>query len=163
MKKLLFALVLSVLFTNLTFAQNIYFIDIQKIMNTSKKGKEYKKELKAKIDYYKEKLDKIQKEIEDIEKQLESPVLNPEAKKKKEEKIKQLKAEGIKLQMQAEEELQKIKAQAERKLVKDIKNIVEKYAREHNIDIVLVGGTLYQDKAIDITDEILKLYDKGVK
>ncbi len=163
MKKLLFALVLSILFTNLTFAQNIYFIDIQKIMNTSKKGKEYKKELKAKIDYYKEKLDKIQKKIEDIEKQLESPVLNPEAKKKKEEKIKQLKAEGIKLQMQAEEELQKIKAQAERKLVKDIKNIVEKYAREHNIDIVLVGGTLYQDKAIDITDEILKLYDKGVK
>ena len=163
MKKLIFAFFLAISLTGFATAQNIAFVDVLKIMNTSKKGEEYKKELKAKIQYYKEKLDKIQKEIKEIQKQLESPVLSPEAKKKKEEKLKQLKTEGIKLQIQAEQELQKIKAQAERKLVKDIQKIVEKYAKEHNIDIVLVGGTLYQDKAIDITDEILKLYDKGAK
>ncbi|WP_297454851.1 OmpH family outer membrane protein [Persephonella sp.] len=163
MKKLIFAFFLAISLTGFATAQNIAFVDVLKIMNTSKKGEEYKKELKAKIQYYKEKLDKIQKEIKELQKQLESPVLSPEAKKKKEEKLKQLKTEGIKLQIKAEQELQKIKAQAERKLVKDIQKIVEKYAKEHNIDIVLVGGTLYQDKAIDITDEILKLYDKGAK
>ena len=163
MKKLIFAFFLAISLTGFATAQNIAFVDVLKIMNTSKKGEEYKKELKAKIQYYKEKLDKIQKEIKEIQKQLESPVLSPEAKKKKEEKLKQLKTEGIKLQIKAEQELQKIKAQAERKLVKDIQKIVEKYAKEHNIDIVMVGGTLYQDKAIDITDEILKLYDKGAK
>ncbi len=163
MKKLIFAFFLAISLTGFATAQSIAFVDVAKIMNISKKGEEYKKELKAKIQYYKEKLDKIQKQIKEIQKQLESPVLSSEAKKKKEEKLKQLKTEGIKLQIQAEQELQKIKAQAERKLVKDIQKIVEKYAKEHNIDIVLVGGTLYQDEAIDITDEILKLYDKGAK
>lgn len=163
MKKVIFAFFLMISFVSIAVAQTIAFVDVPKIMNTSKKGEEYKKELKAKIQYYKEKLSKIQKQIKELQKQLESPVLSPEAKKKKEEKLKQLKTEGIKLQIKAEQELQKIKAQAERKLVKDIQKIVEKYAKEHNIDIVLVGGTLYQDKAIDITDEILKLYDKGAK
>ncbi|MDQ7055697.1 MAG: OmpH family outer membrane protein [Persephonella sp.] len=117
--------------------------------------------------YYQSKLDSIDKQIAQIQKQLESPVLSEEAKKKKKKRLAELKEEGQKVQQEAERELSQMKAKAERELILDIKRITEKYAREHNIDLVFIGGAIggvvYYDKAIDITDKILEIYNRETK
>ncbi|SNZ09936.1 periplasmic chaperone for outer membrane proteins Skp [Persephonella hydrogeniphila] len=162
MKKSL-VFVLFFFLTGYVFAQNIAYVDIQKVMNQSKKGQEYKKEIESKVKYYQKKLEEIDKKISQIEKQLESPVLSDEAKKKKRKELEELKEKGRNIQQNAEEELSKMKAKAERELVLKIKEITEKYAKEKNLDLVFIGGAIggvvYHDKTVDITEEILKRLD----
>ncbi len=150
--------------TGSVLAQTIAYVDVQKVMNQSKKGQAFKEEIKSKVEYYQKKLDEIDKKISSIEKQLESPVLSEEAKKKKRKELTDLKSEGQKIQQEAEEELSQMKAKAERELIIQIREITEKYAKEKNIDLVFVGGAIggvvYFDKSIDITDEILKRLDE---
>jgi Outer membrane protein (OmpH-like). len=68
------------------------------------------------------------------------------------------------LEIQANEELAKMKAEAEKKMVSDIKAIAQKIAKDKNLDLILYGGlisgVLYADKKLDITDEVLKEYNK---
>jgi len=56
-----------------------------------------------------------------------------------------------------------MKAKAEKELIIQIRKVTQDYARENNIDLVFIGGALggvvYFDKGIDITDEILKRVD----
>ncbi|WP_457625120.1 OmpH family outer membrane protein [Persephonella sp.] len=164
MKKILTVFALLFVLTGYVYAQNIAYVDIQKVMNQSKKGQEYKKEIENKVKYYQKKLDGIDKKISQLEKQLESPVLSEEAKKKKRKELEELKEEGRKIQQEAEEELSKMKAKAERELVLKIKEVTEKYAKEKNIDLVFIGGAIggvvYYDEAIDITEQILKKLDE---
>ena len=167
MKKIRYIIVLLFLCVNAVLAQNIAFVDIQKIMNTSIKGKKLKNEIQDKVKFYQNKLNELDNRISEIEKQLASPVLSEEAKEKKKKELAELKAEGTKIQMEAEEELAKMKAKAERELILEIKRITESYAKKKNIDLVFIGGTIggvvYHDKTIDITDEILKLFDQEQK
>ncbi|WP_293446330.1 OmpH family outer membrane protein [Persephonella sp.] len=164
MKRYFLFLVGLLFLTGSVLAQNIAYVDVQKVMNQSKKGQEFKKEIKSKVEYYQKKLDEIDKKISSIEKQLESPVLSEEAKKKKRKELTDLKSEGQKIQQEAEKELSQMKAKAERELIIQIRKITEKYAKEKNIDLVFVGGAIggvvYFDKSIDITDEILKRLDE---
>ncbi|WP_293449003.1 OmpH family outer membrane protein [Persephonella sp.] len=164
MKRYFLFLVGLLFLTGSVLAQNIAYVDVQKVMNQSKKGQEFKKEIKSKVEYYQKKLDEIDKKISSIEKQLESPVLSEEAKKKKRKELTDLKSEGQKIQQEAEKELSQMKAKAERELIIQIREITEKYAKEKNIDLVFVGGAIggvvYFDKSIDITDEILKRLDE---
>jgi outer membrane protein len=68
------------------------------------------------------------------------------------------------LEIQANEELAKMKAEAEKKMASDIKAIAQKIAKDKNLDLILYGGlisgVLYADKKLDITDEVLKEYNK---
>lgn len=164
MKRYFLFLVGLLFLTGSVLAQNIAYVDVQKVMNQSKKGQEFKKEIKSKVEYFQKKLDEIDKKISSIEKQLESPVLSEEAKKKKRKELTDLKSEGQKIQQEAEKELSQMKAKAERELIIQIREITEKYAKEKNIDLVFVGGAIggvvYFDKSIDITDEILKRLDE---
>ncbi len=164
MKRYFLFLVGLLFLTGSVLAQTIAYVDVQKVMNQSKKGQAFKEEIKSKVEYYQKKLDEIDKKISSIEKQLESPVLSEEAKKKKRKELTDLKSEGQKIQQEAEEELSQMKAKAERELIIQIREITEKYAKEKNIDLVFVGGAIggvvYFDKNIDITDEILKRLDE---
>ena len=164
MKKFLISLLGLLFVAGTVLAQNIAYVDIQKVMNQSKKGQEFKKEIKNKVKYYQKKLDEIDKKISSLEKQLKSPVLSEEAKKKKIEELASLKSEGQKIQQEAEKELSQMKAKAERELIIQIRKVTEEYAKEKNIDLVFVGGAVggvvYFDKSIDITDEILKRLDE---
>ncbi|WP_456384233.1 OmpH family outer membrane protein [Persephonella sp.] len=166
MERLLSILILLVAVTGV-YAQNIAFVDVQKVMNQSKKGQEYKKEIQDKVAYYQKKLDEIDKKIAELEKQLSSPVLSEEAKDKKRKELAEIKARGLEIQQEAEKELSQMKAKAERELIKEIRKVTEKYAKQHNIDLVFVGGAIggviYHDTAIDITDHILKMLDGETK
>ena len=164
MKRYFLFLVGLLFLTGSVLAQNIAYVDVQKVMNQSKKGQIFKKEIKSKVEYYQKKLDEIDKKISSIEKQLESPVLSEEARKKKKKELTDLKSEGQKIQQEAERELSQMKAKAERELIIQIRKVTEDYAKEKNIDLVFVGGAIggvvYFDKSIDITDEVLKRLDE---
>ncbi|WP_457641034.1 OmpH family outer membrane protein [Persephonella sp.] len=167
MRKISLMFALFLLFVTFSFAQNIAYMDIQKVMNMSKEGLKYKEEIKEKIKYYEEKVKEFEAKISELEKQLESPVLSEEGRKKKMEEKRKFERELSRIEQQANEELSKMKADAEQNLIKKIIDVVSQYARKKNIDLVFIGGTysgiLYASDKIDITDEIIKEMNKGEK
>ncbi len=169
MKKFNVAVLLSLVFLVCAFGEEVNFavVDVSKVMTESKLGKKLKKEIEDKIQYYKSKIDELQKKYEEIDKQLQSPVLSEEGKKKKEEEKSKIEDQLRTLQMQAAEELNKMKINAEKKLTEKVKEVVKEYAEKHGIDIVLVksplGGVIYASEKIDITEDILKAFNKATK
>lgn len=151
------------LFTSNSFAGSYAYVDIDKIMNQSTKGKKYKADLEAKLKYYQEKAKELNDKIQQAQKQLSSPTLNDKAKDQKREELRQLARELQSLEMQANKELAKMKADAETTMVKEIKDIVKSIAQKSGYDIVFYGGfvsgVLYANKALDITDQVLKEYN----
>ncbi len=165
MKRFISVFVVFILIFTLSNAKElkdtkIAVIDYQKAVLNSDEGKKAKKEMEEKISYYKKQIEKLQKEFEDINKQLQSPVLSEEGKKKKKEELRKIEEKMRNLQMQAAQELNSMRTQIEKKLLDKVKKAVEKYAKKHGIDIVLVNsqlsGIIYANPSIDITDEIIK-------
>ncbi len=160
---LIVVLVISV-FTFSFAQQKFAYVDVQRIMNESKKGEKLRKEIEQKLEYYKKKAEELEKKAKQIQKQIESPALSEKGKKKKQEELKKIEQEFLILQQKAQIELNQMKMEAEKKMLEDIKKIVEKYAKKQNLDFVFIGGKisalLYADKNLDITDIILKMYNE---
>ena len=101
---------------------------------------------------------------EEIDKQLQSPVLSEAGKKKKLEEKKKIEEKLRNLQLQAAQELNKMKIEAEKKLVEKLKKAAERYAKRHGIDIILakspMAGIVYANPTIDITEQIIKEMNK---
>lgn len=163
MRKVLLFLSLVLFLTANSFAGNYAYIDIDKVMNESSKGKKYKADLEAKLKYYQEKAKELNEKIQQTQKQLSSPTLSDKAKEQKREELRQLARELQSLEAQANQELAKMKADAETAMIKEIKDIVKSIAQKNNYDIVfyggLVSGILYANKTLDITEQVLKEYN----
>ncbi len=164
MKKFLSVFLILLAFLSYSKAATLGYVDIEKVMNNSEKGKKYKQDLESKFKYYQTKAKELQDKIESLQKQLQSSTLNEKAKEEKRKELRDLARQLQNLEAQANEELAKIKADAEKKMIAEIKNITAKIAKNKNIDIVfyggLISGVLYADKKIDITDEVLKEFNK---
>ncbi len=169
MRKIIAVLLLSVFITaTYSFSMEKFaYVNVQKIMNESKVGKKLKKEIEDSVKNYQKRFQDLQKKIENLQKQLESPVLSEKGKEKKKEEIRTLQRKFVQLQMEAEQKLNQKKMEAEKKMVDDLRKIVKKYSDKKGIDIVFFGGLqngiLYADKSIDITNDILRLYNASSK
>jgi len=145
----------------------IAYVDIQRIMNTSKAGEKFKAEMKKTVELYKKKLDELNKKIADIQKQLESPVLSKQGKEKKKDELRALQREFFRIQQEAQQKLTEEKLKAEEIIVDQVRKVAEKYAKKYNLDIIFFGGVMagiiYADDKIDITNQILKMYNEQVK
>ncbi|MGC9080724.1 MAG: OmpH family outer membrane protein [Sulfurihydrogenibium sp.] len=164
MKKFLVVLILMFGLVSLSKAANVAYVDLEKVMNESEKGKKYKKELENKLEFYQNKAKDLQAKLQDLQKQLQSPALNDKAKEEKRKEMRELARQLQTLEAQANEELAKMKANAEKSMIAEIKKIVEKIAKDRNYEAVfyggLVSGVLYASPKLDITDEVLKEYNK---
>ncbi len=162
----LIALLVSVSFSFAKDLKDIKFavVDMEQAILKSKEGLKYKKEMEEKLSYYKKQLEDLQKKYQEIDKQLKSPVLSEEGKKKKMEEKKKIEEKIRNLQVRATQELSKMKAEAEKKLIDKVKETVKKYAQKHKIDVVfvkaLLAGVLYSSPKIDITEDIIREMNK---
>ena len=73
--------------------------------------------------------------------------------------------EGL-ISLRSEEELTKTERKLISEIVKDIEVIVQQYAKEHGITYIMdgvSGGVVHINKRLDITDEIIDLYNEMVE
>jgi Outer membrane protein (OmpH-like). len=126
MKKFLAVLTLLFLAFGYSNATNVAYVDMEKVMNQSAKGKKYKAELDAKLKYYQNKAKELQNKITSLQSQLNSSALNQKAKEDKMKELREAARQLQNLEIQANEELAKMKAEAEKNMVSDIKAIAQK-------------------------------------
>lgn len=156
-------MILILIFT-LSYAQEKFaYVDLIKVMNQSKTGQKMKKEIEEKFEFFKSKADKIQNQIKEIKKQLESPLLSDKAKSEKQAKIRELERQLRQLTIDAQQKLNQMKQDYEKKLIEKIKLVSKEYTDKKGLNLIFTNGMfgiiLYADNKIDITDKIISLLD----
>ena len=143
-------------------------VDLEKVKNTIKQGQsvkaEIEKEVKKKEDDLKGEEKKIMKMREDFEKQ--SAVMADKAKQAQEEKIQKAIMAAQQKYMQYQSDLQKLQESKEGPILERLKGVVEAVGKDAKVDIIFETQStaiLYARDIKDLTDEVIKAYDKKYK
>lgn len=143
-------------------------VDVQKILITVKQGKGVRAKLKKEFDKKQKTLKKeegrIRKMQEDFKKQ--SLVMNDQAKIKKQQTIQ---AEILKLQktsMGYQKEIQALEAKLKGPILKNVRGIIQTISKGAGVDMtfeVSAAPIVYAKNQVDLTDKVIKAYDKKFK
>jgi outer membrane protein len=164
--KIIFFVFLILNFYNLSFAGEAYFIDMQRILNQSKAGKEAQDFLKKKITTEDKKIKKEGELLkkEEIDLITKKKTLSADEYKKK---LNQLREKNIKFQKKRTNITRAIatqRADARNRLLKALDPILRKYMSENNVQIIIYRKYIVVAQSkLDLTDKILEIFNKELK
>tara|TARA_B100000242_G_scaffold136619_2_gene97066 strand:+ start:1450 stop:1971 length:522 start_codon:yes stop_codon:yes gene_type:complete len=168
MLKKLLIIKFFLLFFSISYAEDfkIVYLNIDKIMEESIAGKSIKKKLE---NLYNKDLEKFKKNDE-ILKQKEKKIIaqkNIMSQDDFQNEITNLRSEIIKFQrdqVNARDKINKLRLKATSKLISKLSPILEEYAKENSISLILQKKNIVMGrKEIEITDEILSIANKKIK
>jgi outer membrane protein len=162
------AVVTVLLVASLASAEfKLAYVDVQKAIEKTAMGKKAKEEMKKEADKRNKDLEKkkadVDKMREDIEKK--RSVLADEAFAKRAEELQIEMQKFNQLAAKAQGELQKKESELLEPIVKKMKVVIEKLAKEKGISMVIQSNqnaqiVLYASNESDLTDELVKAVDK---
>ena len=164
--KIIFFVFLILNFYNLSFAEETYFIDMQKLLNQSKAGKEAQDFLKKKIitgdKQFKEEGELLKKE--EIDLIAKKKTLSTDEYKKT---LNQLREKNVKFQKKRANFAKIIatqRADARNRLIQAIDPMLTKYMSENNIQIIIYKKyVVMANSKLDLTDKVLGIFNKELK
>ena len=168
MLKKLLIIKFFLLFFSISYAEDfkIVYLNIDKIMEESIAGKSIKKKLE---NLYNKDLEKFKKNDE-ILKQKEKKIIaqkNIMSQDDFQNEITNLRSEIIKFQrdqVNARDKINKLRLKATSKLISKLSQILEEYAKENSISLILQKKNIVMGrKEIEITNEILSIANKKIK
>jgi outer membrane protein len=143
-------------------------VDIEKFQGQSKSFQKIKEGLQEKFASLQKKLDEKKSELIEIEDELkkQSMMLSLDA---KEDKAKELEKKRRHFKYLAEDftqEMKQAQLEARQSLAKELEKVVEKIGKKEGYTMIMEKrtiGLVYFDKTLDITDQVIKEYDKMKK
>jgi len=164
--KIIFFVFLILNFYNVSFAEETYFIDMQKLLNQSKAGKEAKDFLKKKIitgdKQFKEEGELLKKE--EIDLIAKKKTLSTDEYKKT---LNQLREKNVKFQKKRANFAKIIatqRADARNRLIQALDPMLTKYMSENNIQIIIYKKyVVMANSKLDLTDKVLGIFNKELK
>ncbi len=166
MKKFFFFFIVFIFFTELSFADRIVYLNVDKIMQDSAAGKSIKKQLKKKKEANVAKFKKIEEDIKKKEKDIISKknILSQDEFKKK---MVSLRKDIVSYQKERNKifnEINKSRINASTKLIKKLTPILEEYSKKNSISLIIQKKNIVIGKKnIDITPEIFDIVNKKIK
>ncbi len=139
-------------------------VDMQRILRESSAGKAAQEEIKAKGKEmeadFKEKGDEVQKIKEKLEK--DAMVMNKEMREERERDFR-IKLNDLKsLRAKYKEELRIFESAILKRLQDEIYELVGDMGKKEKFTLILEQiGVLYADDAVDVTDQVIKQYNKA--
>jgi len=171
MKKLpvLLALTLCFLFQNSAMAAGttkVAILDMQRCLKESNEGKRISASLTKELDAMQQRYTKAQKELTDLQKEIDkqSLMLSSEAKESKQNEYDKKNRALTYLNQDLTEEAQTANTNAQQKILKELNVIIQSVAKQQTFDLVLEkssSGILFSSDAVDITDQIIKEFNKA--
>ncbi len=142
----------------------IAYIDVQRILAESERGKAVKKEIEkrgAEMDkIFRQKKAELQALREELEKQ--SALLSEEARKEKEKEYQRKMKELERFVRDSREEIRQMEVEKTTALLKSLEKVVKKIGEEQHYTLILEkqrSFILYAPPELDITDEVIKAFD----
>lgn len=167
MKKFVTLFILLAALAFFTLAANagenkIGYIDLQKALNESTKGKEAKVELEATMKKLQGEINTRMAEREKLKTELEkqSLVLSADAKRKKADSLEKLEKEIERMISDSNAEMQKKQRDKEVAILKDLKGIIDDIGKKEGYTIILPSDIiLYSNEGIDLTQSLIDRYN----
>jgi len=146
----------------------IGYIDLQKVMLESEKGKAAKKNLTDEVEKLKKNLNQKQEEIQKLKDTLEkqSATITPEARAEREKQYQAKLKDYQRMATDFEAELRQKDVDASTKILKDLEEIVKKLGETDKFTLIFEktqSGVLFGSQSADITDKIIALYNESYR
>lgn len=146
----------------------IGYANLQKALNDSEAGLKAKEDLKNEAKKLEDELNVKQESLKKMKEEIDkkASVWNKETKEAKEAEFKAKSQEFQKQFMQYGDDLNKRKQDSEAQIIEDLRDVVEDIAKKKGYTYVFekaVGGLLYAPPEADITEDIIKAYNKKYK
>lgn len=140
-------------------------VDLQKCIRNSIVGKKLFQELKEKKDGMQKRIDQKQSELLKLKDELEKQgmMLSMDAKEDKQKDFERKSREFKFLYEDLSDEMKKAEAEARNKILGELEEVVADIGNKEGFVLIFerrTSGIMFLDKAIDITDEAIKAYDK---
>ncbi|MCQ9205513.1 MAG: OmpH family outer membrane protein [Omnitrophica bacterium] len=159
---LILGLTISVSFTCFSKELKIGYVNIIKVFNEYQKTKDYEAQLNEKKKKVEKKLSKKREEIEKLNSKLS--LLKEEEKNEYQDKIQEKIKEHQEIAREAQVDMKKIVIEQMTEIKKDMDKIIENYAKKKGFNLIVDGNSvLYAAKAMDVTEDILKISNKQYK
>lgn len=149
------------------FAQTpkIGYVDLQRALTQVDDGKAAKKRLKKDFDAKQKALTDKQNQVKELKESLEAgaAMMTEQAKREKAMQLQREMAELQQLYLQMQRELAQKEGEATQKIFKKMETILTQIAKEKGYDLILEkteSSVLYAKDSMDLTDELIKRYDK---
>ncbi len=146
-------------------AKNIAVVDLEKAMHNCKAGQHAKSEIEKLIEAKKVVIERKVSQIKKLAKQLQNSKLSKSAKANKANVYQEKTKELERYKNDAADEVRTKERELSTKIINDLIGVVKKYAIAHKIDAVFEvhQGLVYWNDALDITKNIVKMYDAQYK
>lgn len=143
------------------------YIDMQKALNTSESGKEAKEQLAARVKKYQDEINVKQEEIKKLKDDLEKQgmLLSESARSAKEKDYQQRLKEFQRFTKDAQDELQGKDEEYTRKILEGMEKVIQEFGRKNGYTFIFVRneGMLFANDKVDVTEEVLKLFNASRK
>jgi outer membrane protein len=151
-----------------TSTLKIAYIDLQRVMMESEKGKEAKKNLADEFEKAKKNLvqkqDELQKMKDALEKQ--STTMTPDARGDKEKQYQTKMKDYQRMQSDYEAELRQKDQEFSQKILKELEEVVKGLGESEKYTLILErsqAGILFGASTLDATDKVIGLYNEATK
>jgi len=164
-KYLVLVIVFVLLQNSNLLAEKIVYLNIEKIMKTSKAGKSIIKKINQTNEANLKKFKKIEEDLKNDEQDLiaKKNILSEEEFKKKFDLLKKKINDYRVLRQNSIQDITTKRRNASSEFFKKINPILGKYATENDISFILQKKNIIMGKTeLDITDDVLKIIDKEV-
>lgn len=159
-------LVLSLAFSFGAFAEvKIGLVNIQKIMVSTKEGKSVSKTLEKSFKAKQKQLDAEKKAIVSLQEKFkkQDAVLSDTAKMKKSQEIAKKMEMARRKAAQFEQDIRKQEAELKKPILEKLKPIIDQISKQEKVSMtfeVTASPVVYAASKIDLTDKVIKAYDK---
>jgi len=160
----LFAFIFSATFSYGADATKIGVIDFQKILETSSAGKASQAEINRQGKAMELDLKKVQADLEELKKKLdrEALVMSKEMREEKERDFR-IKVNDLRtLENKYKKDINELNKRLVRRMQDEVFNLVEELGKKEGYTLIVErteGGVVYRPNAVDLTDELIRLYN----
>jgi outer membrane protein len=146
----------------------IAYIDLQRVMIESDKGKDARKSLSEQLEKRKKEVNERQSDLQKMKDSLEkqAAMITPEARADKEKQYQIQLKDYQRMTSDYQAELQQKDQEFTQKILKDLEDLIKTFGENEKYTLILEktqGGILFASPSIDITDKVIAAYNEWSK
>jgi len=141
-------------------------VDSRKVIMTSSRGKQVTSALEKFSNEKEKQVTALRQELENLQKDLNSPALSNETKEKKAIELDSKRKNLERTMQDARQEWERMQIKELGKIREEVMPIIEEYGKNNGFDMIFDlqnSGIAFMKPAMDVTDEIIKIYDSRQK
>jgi outer membrane protein len=143
----------------------IGYIDVQRVLARSAAGVAAREQLEREKATMQKEMDNKRTELEKLRDELEKkgPLMTADARREKQDAFDRKRRDAARLADDFGKELEKKEAELLQRVLRDVGGVIERVGREKGYYLILErgrGGVLYASTDADLTDEVIRAYDR---